>query len=195
MAFSVIGLSGSVRNPSRTSALVRMTLAAIDSRLGTDGHLIQMAEAAPLIFSALTRADAGASAEAIIRSVESADILVVATPVYRASYTGALKHLFDLVSPEALIGKPVVLAATGGSPLHGLVTEHQLRPLLSFFGALTVPCAIYASETDFDGFSLISTPVIERIDRAADEVLRLTAGYHASAGKPASGRQPVAAPL
>jgi FMN reductase len=230
MAFSVTGVSGSVRRPSRTSALVRTLLAAVDRRLGPDNYLeqpmlgrpgvdarsvgggtprqgtaadrrerrlthIEMAEVAPLIFSSLTRAQTSAAGEAVVRSVETADALIVATPVYRASYTGALKHLFDLVSHEALIGMPVILAAAGGSNLHGLVTEHQLRPLLSFFGALTVPTAIYATEADFDEYSLTSTAVINRIDRAADELARLIAGPPASARQPAAGRQPVAATL
>jgi FMN reductase len=156
---------------------------------------IEMADAAPVIFSSLTRAQTSTASEAIVRSVETADALIVATPVYRASYTGALKHLFDLVSHEALLGKPVILAATGGSHLHGLVTEHQLRPLLSFFGALTVPTTIYATEADFDGYSLISAAVIDRIDRAADELARLIAGPPASARQPATSRQLVTATL
>jgi|SRR5271165_3214309 len=184
MALSVIGISGSIRRPSRTSALVRTILATINRRLGTDGHLIELVDAAPLIFSALTRTEAGVPGEAIIRSVEAADVLVVATPVYRASYTGALKHLFDLVSHDALAGKPVVLAAAGGNHLHGLVTEHQLRPLLSFFGTLTIPTAIYATEADFDGFSLTNSAVIDRIDRATDDVVRLIAGHPTYAAAP-----------
>jgi FMN reductase len=204
MVFSVTGISGSVRRPSRTSALVSDLMAAVDRRLGPDadtGRLehrltsIEMVDAAPLIFSSLTRAQASTAVGAIIRSVETADALIVATPVYRASYTGALEHLFDLVSHEALIGKPVILAATGGSHLHGLVTDHQLRPLLSFFGALTVPTTIYATEADFDGYSLTSAAVTDRIDRAADELARLIAGPLASARQPSTGRQPVAAIL
>jgi FMN reductase len=147
---------------------------------------IKMADAAPLIFSGLIRAQTSAAGEAVVRSVETANALIVATPVYRASYTGALKHQFDLVDHEELVGKPVILAATGGSHLHGLITEHQLRPLLSFFSALTVPTAIYTSEADFDGHSLTSTAVIDRINGAVDELARLIAGPLAYAQQPAA---------
>jgi FMN reductase len=157
--------------------------------------LVDMADAAPLIFSSLTRAQTSPAGEAVVRSVETADALIVATPVYRACYTGALKHLFDLVSHEALAGKPVILAATGGSHMHGLVTEHQLRPLLGFFGALTVPTTIYAAEADFDEFTLINAAVFERIDRAADDLARLIAAPPASARQSATARQLVAASL
>ena len=228
MAFSVTGISGSVRRPSRTSTLVRTLLATVDRRLDPDGHLrqkaasgptwvheglaskparqtessinrltfIEMADAAPAIFSSLTRAQTSTASEAIIRSVETVDALIVATPVYRGSYTGAFKHLFDLVSHQALFGEPVILAATGSSYLHGLVTEHQLRPLLSFFGALTVPTAIYASEADFDEYTLTSAAVFERIDRAADEIAGLIASPLPPAAKlSATDRQPVSATL
>jgi FMN reductase len=193
---SIIGVSGSVTRPSRTTALVQAVLDRIEARSGLETRLIELVDSAPHLFKALTRDKLAGEARALVEAVEQADLLVIGTPVYRASYTGALKHLFDLVSHEALLGKPVILAATGGSHLHGLVTEHQLRPLLSFFGALTVPTAIYATEADFDEYySLTSTAVIDRIDRAADEIARLIVSAPASARNPATGRQPVAANL
>ena len=100
----------------------------------------------------------------IVRAVETADILVVGSPVYRASYSGALKHLFDLVHFEALAGKPVILAATGGTPLHGLMIDHQLRPLFAFFKALTLPTSIYALESDFTAYSISNPDVRARIN-------------------------------
>src|SRR6059058_3539307 len=74
--------------------------------------------------------------------VEAADAYLVATPVYRGTYTGALKNFFDLVpndpkGSDPLRGKVVGLLATGGSDHHYLVLEHQLRPLFGFFGAYT----------------------------------------------------------
>jgi FMN reductase len=169
----VVGISGSLRDPSRTSALVRAILDSIDGRLSASRQLIKLADAAPSLLSALARDAVSPAGEAIISAVEQADLLVVGTPVYRASYTGALKHLFDLVHYDALAGKPVVLAATGGNPLHGLVTEHQLRPLLSFFRALTVPTTVYATELDFAGGVLTNPAVTERVVRAASEAVEL----------------------
>jgi FMN reductase len=169
MALKILGVSGSVNRPSRTTALVREVLGrfANDSRLETD--LIELAEAAPPLFAALTRNQLQGRAAEIVRAVEQADLLVVATPVYRASYTGALKHLFDLVHHEHFAGKPVLLAATGGTPLHGLVTEHQLRPLLGFLNALTLPTTLYAVEQDFTDYQLTSEKISNRIARAVAE--------------------------
>jgi len=166
---SIIGLSGSVTRPSRTTVLVREILARLTSATGAATRLIEFVDAAPLLFGALKPADLHGEAKALVRAVEAADLLVVASPVYRASYTGALKHLFDLVHHLPFAGKPVLLAATGGTPLHGLVTEHQLRPLFGFLNTLTLPTTIYAVESDFTGYQLTSTKVIERIDRAVAE--------------------------
>lgn len=49
--------------------------------------------------------------------------------MYRGSYTGLFKHFFDFIHQDALIDKPILLAATGGSERHALVIDHQLRPL------------------------------------------------------------------
>ena len=123
--------------------------------------------------SALTREDAGPEAEELIRRIETADVLILGSPIYRASYTGALKHLFDLVHYQALVGAVAVIAATGGTPLHGLAVEHQFRPLLSYFGIVAVPTTIYALETDFTGFELTNNAIRDRVARAADEVALL----------------------
>jgi len=77
-----------------------------------------------------------------------------------------------------------LLAATGGSHLHGLVCEHQLRPLFGFFNALTLPTAVYATEADFHDYALVNPQVIARIKRAAAEAaaqLRLPAAFAAAA--------------
>jgi hypothetical protein len=84
MPLSILGISGSVRRPSRTSELVRAILAAIHRGLGADSRLIEsrlieLADAATPLCSTLPRAEAGVTAEAIIRSVETADSAIYAT--------------------------------------------------------------------------------------------------------------------
>ncbi len=171
MTLKILGISGSLTRPSRTTALLRCILDALALRLRQPVTLIELVDDAPHLFSALGRAQLAGRAAEVIRAVEEADLLVVGTPVYRASYTGALKHVFDLVDHRAFVGKPVLLAATGGTPLHGLVTEHQLRPLFGFLNALTLPTAVYATEQDFADFRLSNPKTILRIDRAVSEAL------------------------
>ena len=166
----VIGLSGNVKTPSRTSALVGAILGAIESSLGAAVRQIDLVDAAPVLFRALRADQLDEAGKEIVRAVETADVLVVGSPVYRASYSGALKHLFDLVHFESLIGKPVILAATGGTPLHGLMIDHQLRPLFGFFKTLTLPTSVYALESDFVAHTLSNPEIRRRIDATLREL-------------------------
>ena len=65
-------------------------------------------------------------------------------------------------------GKPVLLAATGGTERHSLVLEHALRPLLAYLQAATVPTTVYAANTDWGNTSELG----ERITRAATELAK-----------------------
>ena len=192
---SVLGISGSVTRPSRTTTLVSAVLDAITARTTVRPRLIELVDDGPVLFSALTADRLGGAAEEIVRAVETADVLVVGTPVYRASYTGALKHLFDLVRYDALAGKPVVLLATGGTPLHGLVPEHQLRPLFAYFHTLTVPTTIYAVEPDFRDYRLVNPAIADRIDRVVTEVVTLLEADTAAAFGPAAAARRLPAAL
>lgn len=92
------------------------------------------------------------------------------TPVYRASFSGLFKHFFDFIDQYALEGKPVFLAASGGSERHSLVLEHNLRPLFSFFKTYTLPMAVYVSEQDFDhGEIQDNSKLKQRINRAVQQ--------------------------
>ncbi|EJL57675.1 FMN reductase, MsuE subfamily [Rhizobium sp. CF122] len=168
----IVGISGNVKAPSRTSALVASVLRRIESELDLPGRHIDLAVSAPALFRALRADQLDDEGAEIVRAVESADVLVVGSPVYRASYSGALKHLFDLVHYEALIGKPVILVATGGTPLHGLMIDHQLRPLFSFFKALPLPTSVYALESEFDSYAVASPDIQKRIGAAVRDLER-----------------------
>jgi FMN reductase len=145
-------------------------LRGIETRFDTKTRHIDLADSAPAIFRALRSDQLDEEGREIVSAVETADVLVVGSPVYRASYSGALKHLFDLVHFEALIGKPVILAATGGTALHGLMTDHQFRPLFGFFKALSLPTSIYALESDFSGYTIGNPDIHKRIDASLREL-------------------------
>ena len=103
-------------------------------------------------------------------AIEGADALIVASPVYKGSYTGLFKHLFDFVAPDALTNRPVVLAATGGGPRHALVVEHQLRPLFAFFSAQCMATAVYASDGEFVAGQPTEPTLRRRIEVAAGQL-------------------------
>ncbi|WP_313207565.1 FMN reductase [Stenotrophomonas sp.] len=169
-ALNVVALIGSPTSSatSRTLLLVRHLLDALQERLHASVALVELAPIARSLGRSLTRAEVEPAVEQALGTVESADLLVVATPVYRGSYPGLFKHLVDFIELEALVDTPVLLAATGGSERHALVIDHQLRPLFSFLQAHTLPIGVYATPADFDGAQINSTALQARIELAAE---------------------------
>lgn len=106
---------------------------------------------------------------ALHEKISLSDAMVAATPVFSASYSGMFKMFFDTLDPKALVGKPVIIAATAGTPRHSLVLEHALRPLFAYLRAVIMPAAIFAATADFGEETDLNT----RIVRAAGEL----AGY------------------
>lgn len=166
-------VSGSSSAPSKTLTLAQRILAAVADEVAVDARVIDIAEIGSDIGRALARRDLSPAAERALSYVENAEILIAATPVYRGSYTGHFKHLFDLVDQNALIDTPVILAATGGSDKHCLVIEHQLRPLFGFLQSYTVPVGVYASHGDFENGDVRSPIVLARITTAARQAVSL----------------------
>jgi FMN reductase len=137
--------------------------------------LFDLVDAGPGV-GAFTRDELPKSALDILGAIEAADALIVGSPVYKGSYAGLLKHLFDFVDPLCIAGKPVLLLATGAGERHALVGEHHLRPLFGFFSALTIPTYVYASDSDFRDGTLQNLAVVGRAAQAADEMASLLAG-------------------
>jgi FMN reductase len=84
-----------------------------------------------------------------IEVIAGADGVLLAAPVYRASFPGVLKNLLDLLPVEALRDKPVAIVAMGGSPHHYLAVDSHLRLVLAWFGAIALPNAAYLTGRDF----------------------------------------------
>ena len=191
MTIRIVGVSGSLTAPSRTTALVDAVVEALADRLGEPAttRTIELAGLLPDLFAGRSRAELGPGAEDALAAVEQADVVVAGSPAYRAAYTGLFKHFFDYVGQYALVDTPIVLTATGGSDRHALLVEHQMRPLFGFFQALTLPLGIYGNESDFTDYRVSSDDLRSRIalsiDRAAPLVayqLRTAAVPSAAAG-------------
>lgn len=174
----VVTVSGGLHPPSRTAALAGYLSELITARLPCTQQRVELGELAPHFSGTVRRAQLPGPVEAALVAVEQADVLVVATPVYRGTYSGLFKHFFDFVDQHALIDTPVLLAATGGSERHALMIDHQLRPLFSFFQARTLPLGVYATDKDFEGHDLSSKDLIERARLAVERALPVIALAH-----------------
>lgn len=172
MSASVVGLSGSPAPVSRSRALLEQALAALERQGAGPSRLIDLAQLSA--DGLLGRRDDRDIADAL-RGVLEAGILVVSTPIYRATYSGLLKVFFDLLPQDALLGKVAILIATGGGPAHLLAVDHGLRPLLASVGALVVATGVYGTDTQFRN-GVPDAALVERIERAALEAAALASG-------------------
>ena len=123
----------------------------------------------------------------MLDAIAAADAVLLATPVYRGTFTGALKNLLDPLPVEALQGKAVAIAAMGATDHHHLGADWHLRDILAWFGALLLPTSVYLTSADFsDGVPG---------ERARTELDQLIAGLRALAAAAPSplGPAPLAA--
>lgn len=170
---TVLGLSGNITRPSKTRAFVGLIAAQAASAIGATADAFDLIDLGASFPQATRLSELDEHARRRVDQLLNADVLVVGSPTYKGSYTGLFKHLFDLLDPNSLKGKPIILTATGGGDRHSLIVEHQLRPLFGFFEALTLPTGIYASEKDFADGQLASEPIRVRIAQAVAEATRV----------------------
>ena len=161
----LVALNSSPSTGSKTHALARL---AIEQAGG--GQLVDLAA---LDAEALLGRTSHPSVTDALAAVAAADILVVATPVYRATYNGVLKLLFDQLAQDALVGTAVVLCATAGSPLHYLSIDTGMRSLVASLGGWSVPTAVYATGEDFGEGNVPGPAVTELVSRALAEADRV----------------------
>jgi FMN reductase len=167
----IVGFAGSSSRPSRTRNLVEVIANITADRVAADEvRLYDLNEIHPSLGSTLDPRSAPPDLVELIQAITDADALIVGSPVYKGTYTGLFKHLFDLIEPKALKDKPVVLSATGGSERHALVLDHGLRPLFAFFSADIVATGVYATEADFTDYQPSSSTLLSRIERVSLEL-------------------------
>lgn len=146
----IVGISGNVSSPSRTRWLAEHLVAEVARATGGSGRVFGVLEDCPALGTTFERKQAPPELEALLRRIETCDVLVAVTPVYKGGYAGLFKHLIDLVDMKLLAERPVIAAATGYTERHASVVDFHMRPLFSFFGAQVMPSGIFAGKTDID---------------------------------------------
>ncbi len=169
---SILLIAGSPSEHSRSAAL----LDAVSKRLGLRHALIDRLHIRDLSPQALLLADVGhKSIGRAVAQVETARAIVVATPVYKAAYSGVLKVFLDLLPQAALKGKVVLPLATGGSPNHMLALDYALRPVLQSLAARQIMSGVYATDAqipkDEHGEYRVGDEIGARLDDAVHNLL------------------------
>jgi FMN reductase len=164
----IVVLSGSPSPTSRSRRLAVDLQTRLAREFAAKTDIVDVGDLLPdlLVRSA---SEAGAPLRAAIASVQSADLLIAVSPIYKGSYTGLFKHFVDLIDYTSLVDMPVALLATGGSDRHALAVEHELRPLFAFFGAHTLPTGVFVPDAAIGPDGLTDAKIAQRLEKLADE--------------------------
>src|SRR6204780_3487736 len=150
MATKLLAILGSVTPPGRLLNATKWLLEnARTSRTDLDIELINLADKKVAFADGRPPEQYKDDTAAIIESVRAADGVIVASPVYRGSFTGALKNLLDHLPIESLAAKPGGIVAMGATQHHFLGVDWHLRDVLAWFGAIVVPTSVYLASADF----------------------------------------------
>ena len=141
-----------VGNPKAGSRTLRVAV-AVARRLaaGSPGPLVvDLADHASELFVADSPA-----IEELLRSVAASEVVVVASPTFKATYTGLLKAFLDRYPNDGLAGTVCIPVMTGAAPIHALAPEVHLRPVLVELGASTPTRGLFVTEQQFDDLDAV----------------------------------------
>jgi FMN reductase len=190
-AATIVVITAGLSQPSTSRLLADRLSEAVSvdlSRGGVRGEVevVELREWARDLTNHLLTGFPSEALRGLLSRVTAADAVIAVSPIFSASYSGLFKTFFDVLDVNALAGRPVLIAATGGSARHSLALEHALRPLFSYLRAVVVPTAVYAAPEDWASDGELTA----RIDRAAGEladVVRTHLGLAAASGRSTSG--------
>lgn len=173
----VVVVSAGAGEPSSTRLLAGRLAASVQAqRDSVVVETVDLREIAVDIARSIIAGFPVGAADPAVKAVVEADAVIAATPVFNASYSGLFKSFFDIIDKNSFAGKPVLIAATGGSPRHSMVLDHAVRPMFSYLRAVVVPTGVYAASEDWAGTSGDTATLADRVDRAAGELVALLGG-------------------
>jgi FMN reductase len=146
---SLVAVLGSVTAPGRLHRALGEAVGRAAAAELSRPTVIDLGQTRIAFADGTPAADLDDDTAATIDALAGADAVLLATPVYRGSLTGALKNLLDHVPVAALQDTAVGLVAMGYGPQHFLGADRHLRDILAFFGALVAPTAVYLTAADF----------------------------------------------
>ena len=174
----IVGISGALTDPSRTRWLADHLVAEVARATAGSGSVIGVLHDCPGLGTTFERQHAPPDLEQVLRSIETCDVLVAVTPVYKGSYAGLFKHLIDLLDMKLLDERPVIAAATGNTDRHASVIDFHLRPLFSFFGARVLPSGIFVGKNDLDAERRMVPSLQAAVDKAVRQAAAALEGRH-----------------
>lgn len=168
-------VSAGLSNPSSTRMLAdRLAAETVtqlaDREIEASLDVIELRDLAHDITNNLLTGFAPAALESAINTVYSADAIIAVTPIFSTSYSGLFKSFIDVLDPDALTGKPVLIGANAGTPRHSLAIDYAIRPLFAYLHAEAVSTGVFAASSDWGGSGDEVAPLATRVEKGAAEL-------------------------
>src|SRR5437764_13312680 len=174
-------LVGAATPPGRLAAAIAYAAELAQAR-GAAADILNLADSPVEICDGRALDAYNTATRDAVGRIIGAGAVLIAAPVYRATYPGVLKNLLDIAPVESLRGKPVGIVAMGGSPHHFLGVDWQLREVLTWFGALVAPTAVYLTSGDFKDGQLTSDSARKDLAALVETLIALARLDQASLG-------------
>ncbi len=170
----LVGVSGSLIGMKIVNAVTEIlkTAKAIDSSIETE--LIDLKEYELELFHGPSLAYYNQDTWDLVQKITTADMLVFGSPIYQASYSGVLKNLLDFMPEHAFKNKVTGIVTVAGSEKHFLVSEYQLKPVLTYLKGIVPSEHVFITNESFDeeGY-LIDDSISYRVEKLVKEMIRL----------------------
>lgn len=174
---TIVALSAGLGRPSSTRLLADRLAEATATELADRGdrpevHIVELRDHAHAIVNAMLTGVPSPDLTEVIDLVTGADALIAVTPLFTTTYSGLFKSFVDILDAEALVGLPVLIGATGGTPRHSLALEYSIRPLFTYLRADVATTSVFAATDDWatGSTSAEPSPLPVRIRRAGAEL-------------------------
>lgn len=168
-------VSSGLSNPSSTRMLADRLVAATvkalaEHDINAQVDVIELRDLAHDITNNLLTGFAPTALEQAINSVISADAIIAVTPIFSTSYAGLFKSFIDVLDPDSIVGKPVLIGANAGTARHSLAIDYAIRPLFTYLHAEPVSTGVFAASSDWGGSADEVAPLSARVERGAHEL-------------------------
>jgi FMN reductase len=174
-------LSAGLGVPSSSRLLADQLAASAERQLTVAGYhvvtdVVELRDLAVDIANNFVTGYAAPRLADVVAGVEASHGIIAVSPVFSASYSGLFKSFIDILDPKKLEGKAALLGATGGTDRHQMVLDYAMRPLFSYLRTRIAATGVFAGPQDWGNTNEGSSPLSDRIDRAAGEFATLLQG-------------------
>jgi len=192
----LLGIVGSQSQPSKTRSALEVALNAAEDTFKVSTGILHLAEYHIETADGRSMKEYQGDTAVALQKIADSRAFLIGTPVYRGSYSGALKNLLDLVPRgkwQAKVApfenRAIGLIATGATNHHFLSVSQELSPILNFFGSYQVGCGVYVASEHFDEYEIIDSNVRNRLSNLGNATIELSKAIQKSDFLPKLGPQ------